>query len=182
MNVGIFWVRVMKCTCAQTRSWFMLSSERVFGGMEFEPMLTPREKSPLPQISPEEDWTCGAVDSKPKHYQWAIPAHPDVQGQGHTGAKEGLLTCPPFHKDLLPRWNLMYSWDMLYWWSWYLFNDIWLMLQGGNFIRTILFTRKEEKEIGKERKRKQLDHWFAFGCLITNFFQMSCDNSLLWTP
>ena len=37
----------MKCVCAQTRPWFILSSERVFGGMEFEPMLTPREKSPL---------------------------------------------------------------------------------------------------------------------------------------
>ena len=38
--------------CAQTRPWFILSSERVFGGMEFEPMLTPREKSPLPENVP----------------------------------------------------------------------------------------------------------------------------------
>ena len=37
----------MKCMCTQTRPWFILSSERVFGGMEFEPMLTPRDKSPL---------------------------------------------------------------------------------------------------------------------------------------
>ena len=37
----------MKCMCAQTRPRFILSFERVFGGMEFEPMLTPREKSPL---------------------------------------------------------------------------------------------------------------------------------------
>ena len=37
--------------------------------MEFEPMLTPREKSPLPKMSPEEDRTRGAVDSEPKHYQ-----------------------------------------------------------------------------------------------------------------
>ena len=37
--------------------------------MEFEPMLTPREKSPLPKMSPEEDRTCDAVDSEPKHYQ-----------------------------------------------------------------------------------------------------------------
>ena len=37
--------------------------------MEFEPMLTPREKSPLPKMSPEEDRTRDAVDSKPKHYQ-----------------------------------------------------------------------------------------------------------------
>ena len=33
--------------CAQTRPRFILSSEGVFWGMEFEPMLTPREKSPL---------------------------------------------------------------------------------------------------------------------------------------
>ena len=42
----------MKCMCAQTRPWFILSSEGVFGGMEFEPMLTPREKSPLPKNVP----------------------------------------------------------------------------------------------------------------------------------
>ena len=42
----------MKCMCAQTRPRFILSSERVFGGMEFEPMLTPREKSPLPENFP----------------------------------------------------------------------------------------------------------------------------------
>ena len=42
----------MKCTCAQTRPRFILSSEGVFGGMEFEPMLTPREKSPLPENVP----------------------------------------------------------------------------------------------------------------------------------
>ena len=38
--------------CAQIRPRFILSSERVFGGMEFEPMLTPREKSPLPENFP----------------------------------------------------------------------------------------------------------------------------------
>ena len=37
--------------------------------MEFEPMLTPREKSPLPKMSPAEDRTRNAVDSEPKHYQ-----------------------------------------------------------------------------------------------------------------
>ena len=37
----------MKCMCAQTRPRFILSSKRVLGGMEFEPILTPREKSPL---------------------------------------------------------------------------------------------------------------------------------------
>ena len=59
----------MKCMYAQTRPRFILSSERVLVGMEFEPMLTPREKSPLPKMSPEEDRTLDAVDSEPKHYQ-----------------------------------------------------------------------------------------------------------------
>ena len=59
----------MKCMYAQTRPRFILSSEGVLGGMEFEPMLTPREKSPLPKKSPEEDRTRDAVDSEPKHYQ-----------------------------------------------------------------------------------------------------------------
>ena len=45
--------------------------------MEFEPMLTPREKSPLPKMSPEEDWTRDAVNSEPKHYQlsYSGPCH-----------------------------------------------------------------------------------------------------------
>ena len=63
----------MKCMYAQTRPRFILSSEGVFGGMEFEPMLTPREKSPLPKMSPEEDRTRDAVDSEPKHYQLSYP-------------------------------------------------------------------------------------------------------------
>ena len=42
----------MKCMCAQTRPRFILSSEGVLGGMEFDPMLTPREKSPLPEKVP----------------------------------------------------------------------------------------------------------------------------------
>ena len=37
--------------------------------MEFESMLTPREKSPLPKMSPEEDRTRDTVDSELKHYQ-----------------------------------------------------------------------------------------------------------------
>ena len=52
MNVRIFWVRAMKCMYAQTRPRFILSSQGVFGGMEFEPMFTPREKSPLSENVP----------------------------------------------------------------------------------------------------------------------------------
>ena len=62
MNVRIFWVRAMKCMCAQTRPRFILSSEGVLGGMEFEPMLTPRKKSPLPENVPRggsNPWHCG---------------------------------------------------------------------------------------------------------------------------
>ena len=66
----------MKCMCAQTRPQFILSSEGVLGGMEFEPMLTPREKSPLPKMSPEEDRTRDAVDSEPKHYQLSYSGPP----------------------------------------------------------------------------------------------------------
>ena len=68
----------MKCMCVQTRPWFILSSEGVFGGMEFEPMLTPREKSPLPENFPRGGRTFDALDSKPKHYQRAIPAPTDL--------------------------------------------------------------------------------------------------------
>ena len=44
--------------------------------MEFEPMLTPREKSPIPENFPRggSDRTRDAVDSEPKHYQQAIPS------------------------------------------------------------------------------------------------------------
>ena len=52
MNVRIFWVRAMKCMCAQTRPRSILSTKGVLGGMEFQPMLTPREKSPLPENFP----------------------------------------------------------------------------------------------------------------------------------
>ena len=44
--------------------------------MEFEPMLTPREKSPLLKMSPEEDRTHDAVDSEPKHYQLSYSGPP----------------------------------------------------------------------------------------------------------
>ena len=63
------WVRAMKCMCAQTRPRFILSSERVFGGMEFEPMLT-TGKCPQRRIEPVTLWTVS-----PSTTNWAIPAH-----------------------------------------------------------------------------------------------------------
>ena len=80
MNVKIFGVRAMECVCAQTRSRFILSSEKSFGGMESEPMLTSREKSHLPEkkkISPEGDRIHDAAlrrTANPIHYQRVIPA------------------------------------------------------------------------------------------------------------
>ena len=78
MNIRILSVRVMECICAQDRPQFILSSERVFWGMESEPILTPREKSPLlEKLSPEEDQTHDTASSRtasPTHEQRAIPA------------------------------------------------------------------------------------------------------------
>ena len=78
MNARIFWVCAMECMCAQTRPRSVLSSKRVLGGMESEPMLTPREKVPLPEkVSPEEDRTHDTASRRtasPTHYQWAIAA------------------------------------------------------------------------------------------------------------
>ena len=49
MNVRIFWVCAMECMCAQTRPWVYTLIRKGFEGMESETMLTPREKSPLPE-------------------------------------------------------------------------------------------------------------------------------------
>ena len=77
MNVRIFWVRAMKCMCAQTRLRFILSSERVLGGMKFEPMLTPREKSPLPENFPRggsNPRRCGQrAQTLPTSYSGPLP-------------------------------------------------------------------------------------------------------------
>ena len=58
----------MKCMCAQTRPRFILSSEGVLG-MEFEPMLTPMEKSPLPENVPRGVSNPRHFGSEPMHYQ-----------------------------------------------------------------------------------------------------------------
>ena len=64
----------MECVCAQTRPRLILSSERVVGEMESEPMLNPRKKSLLPEkkFSSEEDRIHDAASSKrvsPTDYQ-----------------------------------------------------------------------------------------------------------------
>ena len=63
----------MECMCAQTRPQFILSSKSL-GGMESETMLTPREKSPLP-----EAWTHSAASHRtvsPAHYQMSYSSSP----------------------------------------------------------------------------------------------------------
>ena len=52
MNVGIFWVRVMKCMYAQTRPRFILSSEGVFRGMEFWTHVNSKGKIPSTENVP----------------------------------------------------------------------------------------------------------------------------------
>ena len=63
--------------CTEQTSVYTLI-RKSFGGMESEPMLTPREKSPLPEkLSPEKDRTHDAASSRtvsPTYYQRAIPA------------------------------------------------------------------------------------------------------------
>ena len=114
--------------CAQTRSRFTFSSERVLGGMESEPMLTPREKSPLlVKFSPEEDSTHDATSNRtasPTHYQRAIPApkagtEPRSAAQGadalplgqRGGSRAAVRTSPGNH------WSSeTMTYQMVLWW------------------------------------------------------------------
>ena len=63
MNIRIFWVRAMKCMCAQTRPQFILSSERVFLGNGVWTHVNSKGKIPytgkFPQrrIEPATLWT-----------------------------------------------------------------------------------------------------------------------------
>ena len=79
----------MECMCAQTRARFILSSERVFWGMESEHTLTPKEKSPLPEnFSPKEDRTHDTTSSRtarPTHYQRAF----SFSSRWHRNARRG---------------------------------------------------------------------------------------------
>ena len=55
----------------------IIYSHPSFGGMESEPMLSPREKSPVPEKFSPEDGTHDAASSRtasPTHYQRRIPA------------------------------------------------------------------------------------------------------------
>ena len=78
--------------CAQTRPQFILSSERVFWGMEFEPMLTPREKSPLPENFPRGG-------SNPRRCGQRAQTLPTSYSSPHTCLKMWMLdSCEPIHR------------------------------------------------------------------------------------
>ena len=88
----------MKCMCAQTRPRFILSSEGVLGGMEFEPMLTPREKSPLPENVPRGG-------SNPRHRGQRAQALPTELFRPQTGLQIEPL-CPD---DLQKTWTSVHT-------------------------------------------------------------------------
>ena len=75
MNVRIFWVRAMKCMCAQTRPRFILSSEGVFWGngvwthVNSKGKIPSTGKCPQRRIEPATLWT-----ASPSTINWAIPA------------------------------------------------------------------------------------------------------------
>ena len=75
MNVRIFWVRAMKCMCAQTRPRFILSSKRVFWGdgvwthVNSKGKIPSTGKCPQRRIEPATLWT-----ANPSTTNWAITA------------------------------------------------------------------------------------------------------------
>ena len=91
-------VRAMECVCAQTRLVYTLIRKNLVGGgggMESEPMLTPREKSPLPEKFSQEDRTHDAASSRtasPTHYQQAISDSTRVHSQSMDWFTRGLQT------------------------------------------------------------------------------------------
>ena len=88
------WFHAIECMCAQTRP-DILSSESLFRGMESEPMLTPRKKSPLPE-------TQRRVETVTLYHTWrqakhstdgAIPSHHSIHFQV-TGVAQPELETP----------------------------------------------------------------------------------------
>ena len=74
-------VHALECMCAQTRPGLKLPSNRVVGGMESEPMLTPKGKIPTTRSS-EEDGNYDAASSRtasPTHYRLSY-AGPSPRG------------------------------------------------------------------------------------------------------
>ena len=110
--IRIFWVRATECMCAQTRPRLYTHIRNSFGGMESEPVLTPR-KNPLylKKFSPEEYWTHDAASSRttsPPHYQRAIaaPIHTHKQGQScfQKAITSSQKVCHKVHTCSDPLW------------------------------------------------------------------------------
>ena len=145
-----FWVLVLECMCAQTRPWFILSPKRVCrrgggggvggGKVESEPILVPREKSPLlEKFSSEEDQTHNTASSRtasPTHYQLSYSS-PGVEQLPLTMPTLVLFGSQPSGgfrergwKHLLTFLNLSVSciailswnWSEIYQWSLFLLN------------------------------------------------------------
>ena len=114
--------------------------------MEFEPMLTPREKSPLPKMSPEEDRTRNTVDSEPKHYQLSY---------------SGPLTDIYKYSWLETRWQVVNRWAE---------KKMTGILQAGQFAFHMLILEtghfKSPWKIMIFHGKKSALHWFVL-CLVS---------------
>ena len=144
MNVRIFWVCVMERICAQTRPSFILSSKRVWGGMESEPILTPREKSPPPEKFSSKEYRTHDISSSrtasPKHYQRAIPVPAPYAGclvlLLADRIKVGLGWSAACCHAVLQHW-----WDLhctVSWESWCLPPVVWLLTSSWRQVARLL--------------------------------------------
>ena len=97
----------------------MLSSERVFGGMEFEPMLTPREKSPILENFPRGGSNlrrCGQQgQTLPTSY--SVPPPPPPQCASITRGTGGSVTQPRQWPASWPWWRRLMKCIVVQYWS-----------------------------------------------------------------
>ena len=114
MNVRIFGVCAMECICAHTRPRCILSSKRVLGGIESEPMLTPREKSPLPEDQRRDGPAALHHTGQPAQHtaHWAIEAHITQDSQPNTLPTE--LLRPTSHRTANPTHYPLSYWGPLH--------------------------------------------------------------------
>ena len=95
----------MECMYAQTRPWFIFSSERVFRGMESKPMLT-REKSPLPEAQRRiKPMTLYHAELSPMHYKLSYNGTPCL-------VQNNSMSCCPITKQLHLDSSLQNAHDM----------------------------------------------------------------------